>query len=42
MRLRKSFLYNLNFRASSIGLSLNYLTYPVLNLGIVCLFLLNF
>jgi len=35
LRLRKSFLGNIDFKAYSIGLGLNYLTYPVLNLGIL-------
>jgi hypothetical protein len=31
--IRKSFLNNLNFKVYSIGLGLNYLTYPLLNIG---------
>lgn len=34
-RLRKSYLNNVLFSAYSFGLSVNHLTYPVLNLGIV-------
>lgn len=34
-RIRKSYLNNLSFNAYSFGLSINYLTYPVINLGIV-------
>jgi NADH dehydrogenase/NADH:ubiquinone oxidoreductase subunit G len=34
-RLRKSFLNNSDFKAYSIGLSVNYLTYPVYNFGIL-------
>ena len=33
-RIRKSYLNNTSFNAYSFGLSINYLTYPVLNLGI--------
>lgn len=32
-RLRKSYLTKIDFQAFSIGFSLNYLTFPVLNLG---------
>lgn len=32
-RLRKSYLNNFDFKAYSIGLSLNHLTFPVLNFG---------
>lgn len=32
-RIRKSYLTNFSFSAYSIGLSVNYLTYPVCNLG---------
>lgn len=34
LRLRKAFLGNFDFKAYSIGLSLNYLTYPVKNIAI--------
>ena len=33
-RIRKSYLNNSSFNAYSFGLSINYLTYPVLNIGI--------
>ncbi len=39
-RIRKSYLTNSLFNAYSFGLSINYLTYPVLNLGIVYILLL--
>lgn len=32
-RLRKNFLVSKNFRAFSIGLSLNYTTFPISNIG---------
>ena len=31
--IRKSYLNNLNFKVYSIGTGLNYLTYPILNIG---------
>lgn len=34
-RLRKNFVNNADFAAYSIGLALNYSTYPIFNLGIV-------
>jgi NADH dehydrogenase/NADH:ubiquinone oxidoreductase subunit G len=40
-RLRKNYLYN-NLNIYSFGLSLNYLTFPVKNLGIALNLLLNF
>lgn len=41
-RLRKSYLVNTGFISYSFGLAVNYLTYPVLNLGIVPLRLYGF
>lgn len=41
-RLRKAFLINYDFKAYSIGLGINYLTFPVLNLGILLRFYYNF
>lgn len=33
-RIRKAYLSSNDFKAYSLGLAINYLTYPVLNLGI--------
>jgi hypothetical protein len=41
-RLRKNYLKNSNFKVYSIGLALNYLTYPIKNIGNSIINLLKF
>lgn len=40
--LRKNYLNNLNFRVYSFSYSLEYLTYPIINLGQVLKIYINF